>query len=187
MKDSKVKSMVMIAVMAAVMCVLGPLTVPIGPIPISLISFVIYLTPYVLGGKKGTIAVIIYLLVGLVGLPVFSGYAGGPAKLFGPTGGYLIGYILTAMIAGFFVDRYLKKPVICILGMILATAVLYTLGTVWLAVSAHMSASAAFAAGVAPFIVIDLIKMVVASLVGIVLHNALAKAGLITRTSTATA
>ena len=75
--------------MAAVTCILAPLSVPIGPVPISLTNFAIYLSLYLLDWKKGTLSYLIYLLLGLVGLPVFSGFTGGLAKLAGPTGGYI--------------------------------------------------------------------------------------------------
>ena len=78
------------------MCVLGPLTVPIGAVPISLANFVICLTAWLLGPKFGTLSVAVYLCIGLIGVPVFSGYGAGLAKLAGPTGGYLVGYLLLA-------------------------------------------------------------------------------------------
>ena len=76
------------AIMTALMCILGPMSIPIGPIPVSFTNLVIYLAVYLLGTKGATISYLIYLLLGAVGLPVFSGYAGGLAKLAGPTGGY---------------------------------------------------------------------------------------------------
>ena len=85
-------AMVVTALMAAVTCILAPLSVPIGPVPISLTNFAIYLSLYLLDWKKGTLSYLIYLLLGLVGLPVFSGFTGGLAKLAGPTGGYIIGW-----------------------------------------------------------------------------------------------
>ena len=78
-----VKTITETAIMAALICVLGPLSVPVGPVPVSLAPFAIFLTVCVLGEKKGTAAVLIYLLLGLVGLPVFSGFTGGPQKLSG--------------------------------------------------------------------------------------------------------
>ena len=93
------------ALMAAAMCVLGPLTVPIGAVPISLANFVICLTAWLLGPKFGTLSVAVYLLIGLVGVPVFSGYGAGIAKLAGPTGGYLVGYLLLAFIGGLFIEK----------------------------------------------------------------------------------
>ena len=75
------------ALMTAVTCILAPLSIPIGPVPISLTNLAIYISLYLLGWKRGTISYLIYLLIGLVGIPVFSGFTGGPAKLAGPTGG----------------------------------------------------------------------------------------------------
>ena len=102
MKDKKLTTyqMAVTAVMAAVLCVLGPLTVPIGAVPISLANFVICLTAWLLGPKFGTLSVVIYLALGAIGIPVFSGYGAGLTKLAGPTGGYLVGYLLLAFIGG---------------------------------------------------------------------------------------
>ena len=80
-RQSKNYTMVITALMAAVTCILAPLSIPIGPIPISLTNFAIYLSLYLLNWKMGTLSYIIYLLVGLVGLPVFSGFTGGVGKL----------------------------------------------------------------------------------------------------------
>ena len=177
--NEKTKNLVLIAVMAAVICVLAPVSIPIGPVPISLGTLAILITVYVLGMKRALIAVAIYLLIGLAGVPVFSGYSSGPAKLLGPTGGYLIGYIPMVAIAGIIIDKYYKNIIISMLGMIAATAVLYAIGTAWLAYSANMGFSAALAAGVIPFIPLDLGKIVISALAGPVLRSRLEKAGLI--------
>lgn len=83
--------MVLIAMMAAVTCILGPLSlsIPVSPVPISLTNLAVYFTVYVLGMKLGTVSYLIYMLLGLVGLPVFSGFSEDTAKLFGPIGGYI--------------------------------------------------------------------------------------------------
>ena len=73
----KTKELTIIAVMAALICVAGPLSIAIGPIPLSLASFAVYLAGAVLGWKRGTVAVAVYLLIGLVGVPVFSGFSAG--------------------------------------------------------------------------------------------------------------
>ncbi|MCR5746662.1 MAG: biotin transporter BioY [Lachnospiraceae bacterium] len=169
--NSKTKNMALIAVMTAVICILGPLSLPIGPVPISLGTLALYLTVYILGAKRSAIAVVTYILIGLVGLPVFSGFCGGPAKLLGPTGGYIIGYIPMVIIAGIFIDKDYKNRIISALGMIAATAVLYLIGTVWLAVSANMTPAGALAAGVLPFIPLDLVKIIIAVFVGPVLRS----------------
>ncbi|MDD6429003.1 MAG: biotin transporter BioY [Lachnospiraceae bacterium] len=161
------------ALMTAVICILGPLSIPIGPVPISLTNLAIYFTMYILDTKRGTIAYLIYLLLGLVGLPVFSGFSAGPQKLFGPTGGYLIGFIPMALVIGLIVDRFYKKRVLCVIAMEAATWICYLLGTAWLMFSAQMSFKAALFAGVIPFIVEDLIKMIIAAIAGPVLRDRL--------------
>ena len=126
--ESKTKNqvhwMAMTAVMAAVLAVIAPFALPIGPVPISLCTLVIYFAVYVLGWRRGTMAVVVYVLLGAVGLPVFSNFAGGLGKLAGPTGGYIIGYIPLALIAGWFVQRFPRSRAMQLLGMVLATAVL---------------------------------------------------------------
>lgn len=178
---TNVREMALIAVMAAVTCVLGPLSAPIGVVPISFTNLAVYLAIYVLGCKRGTVSYIVYLLIGLVGVPVFSGFTGGVGKLFGPTGGYLIGFIFMALICGWFIDRFECKLVPSFAGMVLGTIVCYIFGTVWLAYQAGMSFYAALAAGVLPFIVGDLAKMVVAAIIGPQVRRQLARAGLTTK------
>ena len=173
------------AVMAAVICVLGPISmaIPISPVPISLASMAVYLAVTVLGMKLGTLSCLIYLLLGLVGVPVFSGGSAGAAKLFGPTGGYLVGYLFLALIAGAFVGRYTenkwKSIAFAALGMVLGTMVLYALGTAWLAYSAGMDFQAALWAGVIPFIPGDLVKMVIAVLLGSAVRGRLLRVGIL--------
>lgn len=174
-----VRTMALIAVMAAVTCVLGPLSLPIGVVPISFTNLAIYLTVYILGGKRGTVSYLVYLAIGFVGVPVFSGFTGGAGKLLGPTGGYLIGFIFLALIFGGFRDRFQGKTVPCFLGMLLGTAVTYGFGTAWLAFSAGMGFYQALAAGVLPFIPGDIIKMIVSAVVGPQVHKKLLQAGIL--------
>lgn len=175
---SRVYDMTIIGLMAAVICILGPLSLPIGLVPISFTNLAIYITLYTLGMKKGTLSVIIYLSVGFAGVPVFSGFTGGPPKLLGPTGGYLLGFIFIALIAGFFIDRFFDKWYACTLGMFLATAVCYMIGTTWLAYQANISLRAALALGVIPFIAGDLIKIIFSAYIGPKIRNRLIKANL---------
>ena len=154
------------AMMTAVLCILGPLSLPIGPVPVSLTNFAIYLLLYVLDAKRGAIACLLYILLGLAGLPVFSGFSGGPAKLLGPTGGYIIGFLPMTFLAGMAIERFCENRLLCILAMEASTWILYLFGTAWLAYQAKMSFSAALAVGVIPFLVVDLIKMIIAALLG---------------------
>ncbi|MBQ9504050.1 MAG: biotin transporter BioY [Lachnospiraceae bacterium] len=160
------KQLTTAAIMAAIMCILGPLSVPIGPVPVSLTVLFVFFAIYLLGTRLGLISYIIYLLLGLVGLPVFSGFAGGPAKLFGPTGGYLIGFIPVCIVSGLIIEKAAGKWFVEFAGMVLGLLILYAFGTAWLAFQAHISFGQALAAGVIPFIVFDIIKLVIAMLLG---------------------
>lgn len=171
-KRSKTRSLTEIALMAALTCVLGPLSIPIGPIPVSLTPFAVFLTVYLLGARKGTAAFCVYFLIGLVGAPVFSGFTGGVQKVAGPTGGYLFSFILMAFIAGLFIEHF-KNPVIQFIGCFLALCLSYAIGTAWLAWQGHMTMQAAFAAAVVPFVPFDIVKIVLAIIVGKVLRKAL--------------
>ena len=169
---NKTKTMALIGVMAAVTCILGPLSlaIPVSPVPISLTNLAVYFAIYVLGMKRGTISYCIYLLLGLIGLPVFAAFTGGAGKLFGPTGGYLIGFIFMALICGFFIEKWEKKLYMHFIGMVL--------GTAWLAYTAHMGFAAALAAGVIPFIPGDLVKIIIAMIAGPIIRKQLKRAGL---------
>ena len=179
LRTTNTYAMAVTALMTAVTCILAPLSIPIGPVPISLTNFAIYLSLYLLDWKKGTISYILYLLLGLVGLPVFSGFTGGIGKLAGPTGGYIIGFIPMAIIAGIVIDKYTEKWLLCLLAMIVGTIVCYALGTAWLAYEAEMTFQAALMAGVIPFIIGDIAKMIVAIIVAPMIKNPLVKAGYI--------
>ena len=163
-----VRHLALVGLMAAVICVFGPLVLPLpfSPVPISLASLAIYFAAYVLGKHGGTLSCMIYLLIGLVGVPVCSGFSGGPGKLLGPTGGYLIGYLFMAWLCGLFVEKWPEKALLQFTGMVLGTLVCYLLGTIWLSFQADLSFQAALAAGVLPFIPGDLAKIVVSMVIG---------------------
>ena len=127
-KKFSLTQLIFMALMAAVMCIAGPLAVPIGPVPITLTNLVIYIAVGVLGTAQGTISYCLYLLLGMVGLPVFSGYAGGLGKLAGPTGGYLIGFIAMALIGGIVMEVSHRKLIPTLIGWFIGTAVDYLLG-----------------------------------------------------------
>ncbi|MDE7313811.1 MAG: biotin transporter BioY [Eubacterium sp.] len=174
-----VRQLCFIALMSAVMCLLGPLAVPIGPVPISVMTLTIYLSMYVLGMKMGTVSCMIYLLLGFAGVPVFAGYTGGAAKLLGPTGGYLVGYICLTLVGGFIMEQFSYKRIWCILGMVVGTVVLYAFGTVWFMVLMKCELGYALSACVIPFLIGDLAKIVLAELVGQEIRKRLKAANLI--------
>lgn len=178
------------AVMAAVTCVLAPISVPIGPISITGGTLALYLTACLLGGTWGLVTTLVYLLLGFVGLPVFSNYMGGAARLLGPTGGYLVGYLPMALLAGLIVQWAFRRfggqaeqgwlmVGVQFLGLVLGTGVLYAFGTVWYCFQAGVDLQKALAACVFPFIPFDLIKMAAALLVGIPVRRRLERARLL--------
>lgn len=174
------RQMAIIGVMAAVTCILGPLSLPLpfSPVPISFTNLAIYLSAYVLGWKRGTLSYGIYLFIGLIGIPVFSSFTGGPGKLFGPTGGYLIGFIFTALICGIFIDKWFSSPLLCFLGLLLGTVVCYLFGSIWLSYQGGITFWQSYLAGVIPFIPGDFIKILIALIIGSQIKKRLQKAGL---------
>ena len=181
-KKSKIYGLSMTAVMAAVTCVLAPMSIPIGPVPISFTNLAIYL----LGWKRGTVSYLVYVLIGMVGVPVFSGFTGGMGRLLGPTGGYIVGFIPMALIAGAVIDRFRNRGIqlagmiaaVQFVGMAAATAVCYAFGTAWFCLSMDSTVSAALGLCVFPFIPGDLVKMLIAMALGPMIRSRLEKAGL---------
>ncbi|MBR2697666.1 MAG: biotin transporter BioY [Clostridia bacterium] len=173
----KTNDLTLTAAMAALICVAGPLTVAIGPVPLSLASFAVYLAGVILGWKRGSLAVAVYLLIGLAGVPVFSGFSGGVQKLFGVTGGYLVGYVFCALITGLFSgEPRADKPRpawVMAGGMALGTAVLYAVGTAWFMVQTGNTLSAAMGMCVLPFLVGDALKIVAASAIAVPVRRAI--------------
>ena len=178
-KKSKIYGLSMTAVMAAVTCVLAPMSIPIGPVPISFTNLAIYLSLYLLGWKRGTVSYLVYVLIGMVGVPVFSGYGAGIAKLAGPTGGYLVGYLLLAFIGGLFIEKSKGQPVISSIGLVLGDAACYVLGTAWFVFQMQCDLGYALSVCVYPVIALDLAKIVVSCIVGALLRKRLVQAGVL--------
>lgn len=172
------ETITLIAMMTALTCVLAPLSIPIGPIPISLTNLVIYFGLYILGAKKETLSYIVYILIGLVGVPVFSGFTGGPGKLIGPTGGYIIGFIPMAVLAGIGIEKAKGKFVPGMFAMAAGSVVYFILGTLWLSYQGQMDFMTALFAGVIPFIPGDLMKMALAAFFGPRIQRQLKRVGL---------
>ena len=163
---------------AAVLAVVSPFVIPAGPIPISLCTLMISLCAYVLGWRRGTLCVLVYLLLGAAGMPVFSGFVGGLGKVLGPTGGYILGYLPLAAITGLAAERASGKRGVQLAAMILATALLYGFGTAWYCVQAEVRVQAAAAVCVLPFLPGDGAKIAAALYLGPKLRARLREAGL---------
>lgn len=182
--NSNIKNISQIAILTAVLCVLSPLTLtlPVSPIPISLANFVIYIFAIILGTKKALFGIVIYILLGIVGLPVFSKGGSGIGYVFGPTGGYLIGYLFCSLGASLgneigqkYFENSIIKIIILALGLIIGTVLCYALGTIWLSYCNNLEFSKALFAGVIPFIPGDLVKIILAIIITAPLKERLKK------------
>lgn len=175
---TNLKLMIQIALVTAVICVVAPFSIPLpfSPVPITLGLFAIFLGVYALGWKWSTVSVLLYILLGLVGLPVFSGFSGGIGKLMGPTGGYIFGYIFTAIIAGLFIDKFEKIYYMHFIGMVLGVLVCYLFGTIWFVATIEgYTFAKALTVCVIPYIPADIAKMVLAVIVGPQIRKAIKK------------
>ena len=180
--------LVLCALCAAVTCILAPLSVPLaGEVPISLATFAVLLSGILLGAKLGGLSQVIYVLLGSVGVPVFAGWTGGIGTggigiTLGVTGGYIIGYIPMAFVAGLLYHKFgrnesgARKYTVMFVSMVLATAVLYIIGTAWFMAQTKMTLAASLAACVIPFLPGDLIKIIAVMLVAPPIEVALKKA-----------
>lgn len=135
---------------------------PFSPVPITGQTFGVLIIPVLLGSRRGVLAVAAYLAEGLIGLPFFAGGMAGPAILMGTTGGYLVGFLVAAMIVGHLTDRgWDHKFGTTFLMMCLGTITVYVFGAIWL--SQFMSAGMVISLGVLPFVIGDTLKIVLAT------------------------
>ncbi|KPU63313.1 biotin transporter BioY [Thermococcus sp. EP1] len=142
---------------AALTAVGAQIAIPIGTVPITLQVLFVLLSGFILGSRLGFLSQLIYLLMGSLGLPVFANLSGGFAYIYGPTGGYLIAFPLAAFLVGFLSERQ-ETFLNYTLAMLLGILVIYLLGWFRLGIFMGGDFKKAFIVGVAPFVIIDLIK-----------------------------
>ena len=159
------RDMTLIALFAVLIAICSWLTIP-APIPLTMQTFAIFFTLLHLGGRCGILCIILYLLMGAVGLPVFSGFQGGLAVLLGPGGGYLLGFAVSAALFHLITARSPNSPTRNIAGCIAALLICYVLGTFWYITFYGESSTlwGALAVCVLPFIIPDVIKLILAQL-----------------------
>lgn len=172
--NSKVTDMVYIGLSAAIIAVCSWISIPLT-VPITLQTMGVVLISGLFGAKRGTLSTLLYILIGAIGVPVFSGFKSGFGVLLGSTGGYIIGFIFTALIVGIVSDKTNKLWAL-ILSMVVGILVCYAFGTVWFAVvyaKTNEPASLATILGwcVIPFLLPDAVKVALAA----VLTNRLKK------------
>lgn len=162
----KTPDMVYIAIGAALINVCSWISIP-ATVPFTLQTFAIFAVLLILGGERGTIASIVYVLMGALGLPVFSGFRGGIGFLFGSTGGYIIGFIFVGLIYKAFTKIWGRKLFVEIAALVLGLIVCYAFGTGWFMFvyirnTGEVSLLTVLSWCVFPFIIPDLIKLALA-------------------------
>ena len=156
--------MIYASIFGAVTAAGAYIMIPLPPVPITLQTLVLYLAATLLGGRLGALSQVVYLLVGIIGLPVFAGGKAGMGVLIGPTGGYLIGFIAGAYVIGNIVEIRKNPGLIWIIpAMVTGTAAIYLFGVVQLMIVAKLSMVKAITVGVLPFLIGDALKIVAAS------------------------
>ena len=174
-----IRSMCYIAIFTAVIAACAQLTIPMpAGVPLTLQTFAIMLTGVVLGAKKGTAAVVVYLLLGMVGAPVFQNFTGGLGVVFGPTGGFILSFPIIAFATGLGAAR--KNIVWLAMGLVGGVAVNYFCGMVYFSFNMETDLYYAFTVCVLPFLVTDLIKLIMAAVLGKLIKTALVKNKLLT-------
>jgi biotin transport system substrate-specific component len=142
------------------LCAQIAIPLPFTPVPVTLQTFAVLVTAGLLGSARGTAAVLAYLGEGFAGLPVFSGGRAGATHLLGPTGGYLLGFVIAAFVVGLLVERGAARSWLAAFAALAAgTVLVYVPGVLWL--GAFTGADKAFALGVSPFLIGDALKIIV--------------------------
>lgn len=163
---SKTLDMVYIAVFAVLIAICSWISIP-TVVPFTLQTFAVFLSVGVLGGKRGTLAVLVYILLGLIGIPVFAGFSGGIGVLTGNTGGYIMGFLLSALVMWAMEKIFGGKLWISALSMGIGLFVCYAFGTAWFMIVYTRNTGAVGLAAVlgwcvVPFLIPDLVKIVLA-------------------------
>ena len=156
------RSLVLCALMAALTAICSQIQIPLPMVPINLALFAVHLSGALLGWKYGALSMVVYALLGVIGVPVFAGFGSGPAVLFGKTGGYILGYILCALIVGALSRKFAFNFKTLCLSMVLGVAVCYTFGTIWFMAVTGLNLATSMSYCVIPFLPGDAVKILLA-------------------------
>ncbi|WP_342598181.1 biotin transporter BioY [Psychrobacillus sp. FSL H8-0483] len=179
MKKGNTYQYLLAAIGAAIIAILAQVTIPLPLVPITGQTLAIGLIVTILGTRLGTLSVLLYILLGAVGMPVFSGMSGGLGVVVGPTGGYIVGFLPSAIIMGLYMKKFGITIPHAIVANIIGMIVTLALGTAWLKIAADLTWTAAFMGGAAPFIIVGILKAVLAAYLGVVVRRRLETAHLI--------
>lgn len=164
---NKTAEMTKMALMVAMNCVSAYIIIPLpfSLSPLALQTLIVNLTGYVLNAKQAFMTMLVYLLVGLAGVPVFTGGSAGPGKLFGPTGGYIIGFLVTAVFLAYFKGEKYNFKRYVLLGCVIGIPLIYVFGVVQLKLITGMGWDKAIMTGALPFIPLDIVKCLAAAVI----------------------
>ena len=164
---NKTAEMTKMALMVAMNCVSAYIIIPLpfSLSPIALQTLIVNLTGYVLNAKQAFMTMLVYLLVGLAGVPVFTGGSAGPGKLYGPTGGYIIGFLFTAVFLAYFRGEKYSFKRYALLGCVIGIPLIYVFGVVQLKLITGMGWDKAIMTGALPFIPLDIVKCLAAAVI----------------------
>lgn len=164
---NKTAEMTKMALMVAMNCVSAYIIIPLpfSLSPLALQTLIVNLTGYVLNAKQAFMTMLVYLLVGLAGVPVFTGGSAGPGKLFGPTGGYIIGFLVTAVFLAYFRGEKYNFKRYALLGCVIGIPLIYVFGVVQLKLITGMGWDKAIMTGALPFIPLDIVKCLAAAVI----------------------
>nr|WP_304238022.1 biotin transporter BioY [Phascolarctobacterium succinatutens] len=164
---NKTAEMTKMALMVAMNCVSAYIIIPLpfSLSPLALQTLIVNLTGYVLNAKQAFMTMLVYLLVGLAGVPVFTGGSAGPGKLFGPTGGYIIGFLITAVFLAYFKGEKYNFKRYALLGCVIGIPLIYVFGVVQLKLITGMGWDKAIMTGALPFIPLDIVKCLAAAVI----------------------
>ena len=176
---SKTYNMVLIAISAALITVCSWISIPLGTVPFTLQTMAILAVLMTIGGGRGTLAIAVYLLMGFVGIPVFAGFKGGPAAIIGPTGGFLVGFLVAGLVY-FLLEKTLFEKLMTntkrtllfgVINSVIFEVVLYIVGIIWFMTiyartTGPIGLVSVLGMCVVPFIIPDVVKLIAAVAIG---------------------
>jgi len=178
-QKKKTYDIVLIAVSAALITICSWISIPLGPVPFTLQTMAVIAVLMIIGGARGTVAVVIYLLLGLIGVPVFAGFKGGPQSFIGPTGGFLVGFAVASLV-WLLLEKLLKAKLSAsagkrilygVINAVVFEVVMYTIGVIWFmqvygSQTGPIGLGAVLTLCVVPFIIPDIVKIAAAVVIG---------------------
>lgn len=182
-RNEKLRTYILTAIFTAITAVFAQITIPLTLVPITGQTLAVGLVATVLGRRNGTVSMVLYAILGAIGVPVFAGFSGGPQVLIGPTGGFIFGFIATAFVMGYFLEKTKYTFTMALIANLIGMAITFLFGVIQLKLVLNLSWAGAMATGVTPFIAGGVIKAILAAYVGIILRKRLVSIGMLKETS----